>query len=386
MMKVLTTMYTMRRGGSYDRFRMALEALLERGCEVHCLSLTPIQFGHSHYYNHLVFSPSETGIMAKVAVLFLFPWLTLLIAWRERIDLFLSFGSLYAFTQSISKLLLRKPMVTLIRADTGRGLIKPIEYIGLKFSDRILTVNTSLQSRIMDLIGTGKNGEVKVLPNNVPEIPAPVHNDHYRARLDLGIPEDAKVLVTAGPVTLGKNIHFLIRSLRRIDREDLFLEIFGDAFSKADLRYRDALKDLVKSSGLEKRVIFAGWFKKNELWRRLRAADLFISSSLSEGMPNSTLEALGCGLACFGSRIPGLQDILLYEELMFDPWDDRFLAEKINRFFSDDYYYRFIIHLCEERRKALTFDWKTRLYEMVNEKRLHEFGVKGDAQGMDIRP
>jgi hypothetical protein len=34
MMKIMTAMYTMRRGGAYDRFMMMLEAFLERQCEV----------------------------------------------------------------------------------------------------------------------------------------------------------------------------------------------------------------------------------------------------------------------------------------------------------------------------------------------------------------
>ena len=48
-MKIMTAMYTMRRGGAYDRFIMMLEAFLERNCEMHCLSLTPIQINHSSF-------------------------------------------------------------------------------------------------------------------------------------------------------------------------------------------------------------------------------------------------------------------------------------------------------------------------------------------------
>ena len=53
-MKVMTAMYTIRRGGAYDRFIMMLEAFLERNCEMHCLSLTPIQIKHSLFHNHML--------------------------------------------------------------------------------------------------------------------------------------------------------------------------------------------------------------------------------------------------------------------------------------------------------------------------------------------
>ena len=32
-MKIMTAMYTVRKGGSYDRFIMMLEAFLERDCD-----------------------------------------------------------------------------------------------------------------------------------------------------------------------------------------------------------------------------------------------------------------------------------------------------------------------------------------------------------------
>ena len=60
-MKIMTAMYTLRRGGAYDRFIMMMEALLERKCHVHCLSLTPIMIDHPHYCNHLVSLPTKIG-------------------------------------------------------------------------------------------------------------------------------------------------------------------------------------------------------------------------------------------------------------------------------------------------------------------------------------
>jgi glycosyltransferase involved in cell wall biosynthesis len=82
-------------------------------------------------------------------------------------------------------------------------------------------------------------------------------------------------------------------------------------------------------------------------------------------MPNALLEALGVGLACMGSNIPGIKDILHYEDLMFAPEDEKGLVEKIHRFFSHEQHSNHIIELCRERKKAFVFDWKERMFQMV---------------------
>ena len=170
-MKILTAMYTLKRGGSYDRFKMLLEAFLERQCEVHCLSLTPIQIEHSLFYNHVMYFPFKTadGFIAKLLVLSIFPLWSVWVGWRNRIDLIIAFGSLYAFIQGISKWILKRPMVTLIRGSLTFGskmqespicflyLNRIVESIGLHFSDRIITNNEAARVEILKRLGERLN-------------------------------------------------------------------------------------------------------------------------------------------------------------------------------------------------------------------------------------
>ena len=379
-MKIMTPMYTLRRGGAYDRFIMMLEAFLERRYEVHCLSLTPIQIKNPFYHNEVADFPFKlgNGWVAKLIVLFLFPLYSLWIGRREKIDLFIAFGSLYAFILAIPKLVLKKPMVTLIRGnstlslkmhDSNKYLLylnMIIEYLGLVSSDRIVTVNTALREDIVRVIGRKKNNtEVKVLFNNVPQIPTPVQEDILHVRGQLAIPEGAKLLVTAGVINRGKNIEILIKCLPKIGIDNLFLLIVGDGFAKADLDYRNHLRKLTEKFGVDRRVIFTGWLEKDELWKIFHAADLFVLPSKSEGMPNSMLEALGSDLPCFGSRVPGIMDILHDEELMFDPMDEQAIIDKVWRFFSDVQYFHEIKELCQKRKKDFIFDWKEKVFQVL---------------------
>jgi glycosyltransferase involved in cell wall biosynthesis len=118
-------------------------------------------------------------------------------------------------------------------------------------------------------------------------------------------------------------------------------------------------------------VVFTGWLPKIELWKMLRASDLFLLPSLNEGMPNTLLEAIGLNLPCLGSRIPGIKDILCHDELMFDPLDKEVIAEKVSHFFSNDKYSNHVLQLCRERKEPFSFDWKEKAFQMVTQRPFH---------------
>jgi glycosyltransferase involved in cell wall biosynthesis len=384
-MKIMTAMYTIRRGGAYDRFLMMLEAFLERDCEIHCLSLTPIQIRSPLFNNHVIRLPFHLDHprLTKISVLLLFPFYTLLVGWREKIDLFIAFNSLYAFIQAMAKWILKKPMVTLIRGDFSFGLKmrdsfksflwlnKTIEYLGLIASDRILTVNADIQGKVMEVIGKRKNIDVEIFFNNILVSNHSTPMERMKIRNRYAIPADGRVLVTAGVLNRGKNIEVLLKSLPKIGIKNLFLFIIGGGSTKEDTPYLGNLKEMTKELGLEKMVIFTGWLQKEEMWRIFRGADLFILSSLNEGMPNVLLEALGLDLPCLGSKISGIEDILQHEELMFDPRNEAAIADKVRQFFSDDQHSKNVIQLCRERKKTFVFDWKERAFQMVTQRPFH---------------
>jgi glycosyltransferase involved in cell wall biosynthesis len=268
-------------------------------------------------------------------------------------------------------------MVTLIRLEISLGfkrkdlldpiilLNKGIEHIGLIFSDRIITTNKAIRKEVIRVIGRWKQIEVEVLSNNIPEIKRSTPEDILQTRKRLGIPEEAKTLVTAGVLTPRKNIEILLKTLSKLGREDLFLLIIGDSTQKGGVYYRNYIETLIKKLNLSKRVIITGWVGKEELWRLLCAADLFVLASLKEGMPNSILEALGADLPCLGSNIPGDNDILQYEELLFSPSDEEMITRKIRQTFSDNLVFDKIRKLCQERKKVFVFDWKKKVSQIV---------------------
>ena len=167
------------------------------------------------------------------------------IGWRNKIDLIIAFGSLYAFIQGFAKWFLKKPMVTLIRGSSSFGLKiqnsstlalylnKIIESIGLHFSDRIITNNVAARDEILKSLGKRKNIDVQVLYNNIPPMNIREPEDISQTRDKYGIPEDAKVLVTAGILNRGKNIEILIKCLPKIEVKNVYVMIVGRRLNRS---------------------------------------------------------------------------------------------------------------------------------------------------------
>lgn len=270
-------------------------------------------------------------------------------------------------------------MVTFIRGNFWFGLTmqnspkfflhlnKIVEYIGLQFSDRIITNNEEARGEILKRIGKKKNIDVQVLYNNIPPMKICEPENISQTRGRYGIPRDAKVLVTAGILTRGKNIERLIECLTKIEVRDIYLLIVGEGSTKADLDYKGFLQELTKRLGVDKRVLFTGWLEKEEVWKIYLASDLFVLPSLSEGMPNALLEALGAGLACVGNNIPGIKDILQYDDLLFEALDGKNMTDKIGRILSDRHYFEKVKRFCEARQEPFRFDWRERLFQTIHQ-------------------
>lgn len=72
---------------------------------------------------------------------------------------------------------------------------------------------------------------------------------------------------------------------------------------------RPALAEMVKGLDLNDQVEFTGLVPREEVYRRLAAADLFVSASSVEGLPVAVLEAMACGCPVILSDIPSHREI-----------------------------------------------------------------------------
>lgn len=115
-------------------------------------------------------------------------------------------------------------------------------------------------------------------------------------------------LLLVGRLSIQKNPLLAIQALALLRELPWTLKIIGDGPLSA------AAHEEVNRLNLQDRISFLGWRSAEEVKLVMEQADLLLMPSLSEGLPMVGVEALGYGLAIVGSRIGGLQDIIIEEK------------------------------------------------------------------------
>ncbi len=114
-----------------------------------------------------------------------------------------------------------------------------------------------------------------------------------------------KIILYVGRLDCEKNLSTLISALSLVARTHDYRALF---VGKGDLEVE--LHTRVHQDGLGDRVTFSGWKPREEIWGLMKGADLFASISLREGMPNTVMEAMACGLPLVLSDLPEHRELV----------------------------------------------------------------------------
>ncbi len=114
-------------------------------------------------------------------------------------------------------------------------------------------------------------------------------------------------LLFVGRFNAFKNVETLIEAVARLNQmevADFELQLVGDGERRA------TVERIVVEKGMTKQVHFLGWVDREAIIERYRQADLFVSATTWEGMPNTVLEGMACGLPVVSSRASGLEELV----------------------------------------------------------------------------
>ena len=130
------------------------------------------------------------------------------------------------------------------------------------------------------------------------DVYAPV-SDREKAHLrrTLGLPIDARIFIYTGKLSPLKNPMFLVQAFAAADLVGCLLLLIGDG----------PLREACAEQGVDS-VLVTG--QVDNVQDYLRASDVYVSSSTTEGMPLGVLEAMACGLPVL------LSDIAAHRELV----------------------------------------------------------------------
>jgi glycosyltransferase involved in cell wall biosynthesis len=135
-------------------------------------------------------------------------------------------------------------------------------------------------------------------------------------------------LIAVGQLTARKNNRLLLEAVARTGRDDIEVVILGAGPEEQSLRRLADEKSVTLN--------LPGVVSNEMLPGRLRSADIYLLTSLSEGHPKSLLEAMSVGLPCIGTDVKGIRDVVVNGETgWLCPLDPDAVAATINRVLSD---------------------------------------------------
>lgn len=128
--------------------------------------------------------------------------------------------------------------------------------------------------------------------------------DRTAVRASLGLPADARLVTTLSAFKPQKNLSDFIRMAKRVAEAapNASFVLIGDG------EQRPELEKAVRDSGLGRRVAMPGW--RRDAAEILAASDVFVLTSLWEGLPRALVEAAALGIPSLCYDTDGVRDLL----------------------------------------------------------------------------
>lgn len=204
-----------------------------------------------------------------------------------------------------------------LRRDSQRARVQAVIHLAVLRRVRHVALTDRMRQELAALRVLGSDTRVIPVPVD-PQFRRPDHEERQAARAALQIADGARVLVYVGHLEKRKGVSNLVQAVAAADGPELLL-IVG-AGRGGDVDTERELRAMVEEMRLVDRVRFLG--ERDDVRSVLWASDIFVLPSEREGMPNSLLEAMACGLVCVAPASAG-GDVLLRDGAGVVPTSNR---------------------------------------------------------------
>jgi glycosyltransferase involved in cell wall biosynthesis len=220
-------------------------------------------------------------------------------------------------------------LVTTVHGWVHRTKRTPLYYwvdrLSLRYYDKVVCVSDDLYQRCR-ACGVPA-GRCEVIENGIDLEEYSRRCGPAEARQRLGLPAGRLLLGAAGRLSAEKGFDLLIRAADQLLREGLnfSLVIVGEGTE------RPALQALIAQLGREDCIRLTGYRDDMPEW--YEALDVFVLSSLREGLPNVLLEAMALEVPVAATRIAGVPRLVRHGEngLLVEPGNAGPLAAALGR-------------------------------------------------------
>ncbi len=185
-----------------------------------------------------------------------------------------------------------------------RPALRPSIAVALRGASGVVCVSSALREKVLAL--RVEPERVTVQLNGVDGERFQIR-DRDRARKELGLSADGKVLLYVGNLAPEKGVQVLAEAFQQLCESgcrDARLVIVGGGQLEGELRR------LAQQDSLGERLLMAGRCPHDQIPTWMAACDVFCLPSFREGCPNVVLEALASGRPVVASRVGGVPELL----------------------------------------------------------------------------
>lgn len=181
-------------------------------------------------------------------------------------------------------------------------ILKWAEMIMAHWTDAIITMNKE-DYHAAQRFKLKNGGKVYYIPG------VGINTDEYKKveinktlRATLGIQPDDIICISMGDLIQRKNYQTSIQAIAKCKNRKIKFFVCGKGPELSNLQ------KLTKELNIEEQVKFLGF--RSDVKELLKISDIFLFTTLQEGMPRSMMEAMASGLPCIASNIRGNVDLL----------------------------------------------------------------------------
>jgi len=239
----------------------------------------------------------------------------------------------------------KEPFLRKIRNLISLPFLLVIEKYVFKKAKKILTISNYTKGSILK--------KYPFVENKIETVFYPIDTDFFKPAI-IGSAGERYILFTGRITDERKNIRLLIKAFSLLPSEfkDIKLKLVGR------LPFDDLIT-LCRGLGIEKRVEFPGFLKKEDFLLAYQGASLFVIPSFQEGLCISGLEAMACGIPVVSTKCGGPEDFVIDGVNGFLCENDNIndISKKILHFFT----------IGEEERKKMSTNARNYILDNHNQ-------------------
>ena len=208
-----------------------------------------------------------------------------------------------------------------------RGLhnLMPSTRISCFCAHRVMAISNTVGRELIETVGFGDKIDTVYVPVDYHRF---ANTAKGNIRKELGLDQSHIIITSVGHAVPVKGWDVAIKAFVQVHQKtpNVRLVLVGDRTSS---QYYDQLAALIKQHKMEENIRFTG--KRDDIPDILKASDLFILPSRSEGMPAALIEAMAAGLPCVAARVGGIPEVITHgkDGLLFQRENSRELAEAL---------------------------------------------------------